>query len=138
MSRRPLPSLRKMVIVSKRYPPEVREKALRLALDHLDVYPSTCAARHFDTQFVVLLRCCGTTTGRQLLVDVGRGRRSSGTAEVLAGVLDLSVLNTLHSNTFNTYQRLSLTLIRQPDAQGKARFALSEGADNGPGSGGHD
>lgn len=30
--------------MSKRYPPEVREKALRLALDHLDEYPSVYAA----------------------------------------------------------------------------------------------
>ncbi|MFD3458426.1 IS3 family transposase [Nocardia fluminea] len=30
--------------MSKRYPPEVREKALRLALDHLDEYPSAYAA----------------------------------------------------------------------------------------------
>lgn len=29
--------------MSERYPPEVREKALRLALDHLDEYPSTYA-----------------------------------------------------------------------------------------------
>ncbi len=28
----------------KRYPPEVRKKALRLALDHLDEYPSAYAA----------------------------------------------------------------------------------------------
>ncbi|WP_457227999.1 transposase, partial [Nocardia gipuzkoensis] len=40
----PLPFLRKMVIMPKRYPPEVREKALRLALDHLDEYPSAYAA----------------------------------------------------------------------------------------------
>jgi transposase len=32
--------------MSKRYPPEVREKALRLALDHLDQYPSAYAAAH--------------------------------------------------------------------------------------------
>ncbi len=32
--------------MSKRYPPEVREKALRLALDHLDEYPSAYAAAH--------------------------------------------------------------------------------------------
>lgn len=30
--------------MSKRYPPEVREKALRLALEHLDEYPSVYAA----------------------------------------------------------------------------------------------
>jgi transposase len=30
--------------MSKRYPPEVREKALRLALDHLDEYSSVYAA----------------------------------------------------------------------------------------------
>jgi transposase-like protein len=35
-----------MVIMSKRYPPEVREKALRLALDHLDEYGSAYAAAH--------------------------------------------------------------------------------------------
>lgn len=35
-----------MVTMSKRYPPEVREKALRLALDHLDEYPSAYAAAH--------------------------------------------------------------------------------------------
>ncbi|MFD3427273.1 hypothetical protein [Nocardia fluminea] len=29
--------------MSKRYPPEVRKKALRLSLDHLDEYPSTYA-----------------------------------------------------------------------------------------------
>ncbi|MBF6341131.1 hypothetical protein IU450_35375 [Nocardia abscessus] len=33
-----------MVIMPKRYPPEVREKFLRLALDYLDEYPSTYAA----------------------------------------------------------------------------------------------
>ena len=33
-----------MVTMSKRSPPEVREKALRLALDHLDEYPSAHAA----------------------------------------------------------------------------------------------
>ena len=33
-------------IMSKRYPAEVREKALRLALDHLDEYPSAYAAAH--------------------------------------------------------------------------------------------
>lgn len=33
-----------MVTMPKRYPPEVREKALRLALDHLDEYPSAYAA----------------------------------------------------------------------------------------------
>jgi transposase len=33
-----------MVIMAKRYPSEVREKALRLALDHLDEYPSVYAA----------------------------------------------------------------------------------------------
>jgi len=38
--------VRKMVTMSKRYPPEVREKALRLALDHLDEYPSAYAAAH--------------------------------------------------------------------------------------------
>lgn len=38
--------MRKMVTMSKRYPPEVREKALRLALDHLDEYPSAYAAAH--------------------------------------------------------------------------------------------
>ena len=32
--------------MSKRYPPEVRNKALRLALDHLDEYPSAYAAAH--------------------------------------------------------------------------------------------
>ena len=32
--------------MSKRYPPEVREKAVRLALDHLDAYPSAYAAAH--------------------------------------------------------------------------------------------
>lgn len=32
--------------MSKRYPPEVRDKALRLALDHLDEYPSAYAAAH--------------------------------------------------------------------------------------------
>ncbi len=36
--------MRKMVIMAKRYPSEVREKALRLALDHLDEYPSVYAA----------------------------------------------------------------------------------------------
>lgn len=36
--------MRKMVTMSKRYPAEVREKALRLALDHLDEYPSAYAA----------------------------------------------------------------------------------------------
>jgi transposase len=35
-----------MVTMSKRYPPEVREKALRLALDHLDEYPSAYTAAH--------------------------------------------------------------------------------------------
>jgi transposase len=35
-----------MVTMSKRYPPEVRDKALRLALDHLDEYPSAYAAAH--------------------------------------------------------------------------------------------
>jgi transposase len=35
-----------MVTMSKRYPPEVREKALRLALNHLDEYPSAYAAAH--------------------------------------------------------------------------------------------
>lgn len=30
----------------KRYPPEVREKAVRLALDHLDEYGSAYAAAH--------------------------------------------------------------------------------------------
>jgi transposase len=35
-----------MVTMSKRYPPEVREKALRLALDHLDEYGSAYAAAH--------------------------------------------------------------------------------------------
>ncbi len=38
--------MRKMVAMSKRYPPEVCEKALRLALDHLDEYPSAYAAPH--------------------------------------------------------------------------------------------
>lgn len=33
-------------IMSKRYPAEVREKALRLALDHLNEYPSAYAAAH--------------------------------------------------------------------------------------------
>ncbi|MEV6661486.1 DDE-type integrase/transposase/recombinase [Nocardia fluminea] len=33
-----------MVIISTRYPLEVREKALRLALDHLDEYPAAYAA----------------------------------------------------------------------------------------------
>jgi transposase len=33
-----------MVTMSKRYPPEVREKALCLALDHPDEYPSAYAA----------------------------------------------------------------------------------------------
>lgn len=32
--------------MSKRYPPEVREKALRLVLDHLDEYGSPYAAAH--------------------------------------------------------------------------------------------
>ena len=36
--------MRKMVTMSKRYPPEVREKALRLALDRLDEYGSAYAA----------------------------------------------------------------------------------------------
>jgi transposase len=35
-----------MVTMSKRYPPEVREKAVRLALDHLDEYGSAYAAAH--------------------------------------------------------------------------------------------
>lgn len=35
-----------MVTMAKRYPPEVREKAVRLALDHLDEYPSAYAAAH--------------------------------------------------------------------------------------------
>jgi transposase len=38
--------VRKMVTMSKRYPPEVREKAVRLALDHLDEYGSAYAAAH--------------------------------------------------------------------------------------------
>jgi transposase len=33
-----------VVIMSKRYPPEVREKAVRLALEHLDEYESPYAA----------------------------------------------------------------------------------------------
>jgi transposase len=32
--------------MSKRNPAEVREKAVRLALDHLDEYGSACAAAH--------------------------------------------------------------------------------------------
>jgi transposase len=35
-----------MVTMSKRYPPEVRERALGLALDHLDEYGSAYAAAH--------------------------------------------------------------------------------------------
>ena len=35
-----------MVTMSRRYPPEVRQKAVRLALDHLDEYPSAYAAAH--------------------------------------------------------------------------------------------
>jgi transposase-like protein len=35
-----------MVTMSKRYPPEVREKAVRLALDHVDEYGSAYAAAH--------------------------------------------------------------------------------------------
>jgi len=38
--------LRKMVLMPKRYPPEVREKAVRLALDRLDEYGSAYAAAH--------------------------------------------------------------------------------------------
>ena len=38
--------MRKMVLMPKRYPPEVREKAVRLALDHLDEYGSAYAAAH--------------------------------------------------------------------------------------------
>lgn len=41
----PLPLLRKMVsIMSKRYPPEVREKAVRLVLERLDEFESPYAA----------------------------------------------------------------------------------------------
>jgi transposase len=35
-----------MVTMAKRYPPEVREKAVRLALDRLDEYVSAYAAAH--------------------------------------------------------------------------------------------
>jgi len=35
-----------MVLMPKRYPPEVREKAVRLALDRLDEYGSAYAAAH--------------------------------------------------------------------------------------------
>ncbi|MBB4689604.1 transposase [Amycolatopsis jiangsuensis] len=35
-----------MVTMPKRYPPEVREKAVRLALDRLDEYGSAYAAAH--------------------------------------------------------------------------------------------
>jgi transposase len=35
-----------MVLMPKRYPPEVREKAVRLALDHLNEYGSAYAAVH--------------------------------------------------------------------------------------------
>lgn len=38
--------MRKMVTTSKRYPHEVREKAVRLALDHLDENGSAYAAAH--------------------------------------------------------------------------------------------
>jgi transposase len=40
--------LRMMVLMPKRYPPEVREKAFRLALDRLDEYGSAYAAAHRD------------------------------------------------------------------------------------------
>lgn len=38
--------MRKMVLMPKRYPPEVREKAVRLALDRLEEHGSAYAAAH--------------------------------------------------------------------------------------------
>ena len=40
----PLPSLRRMEIMSKHYPVEQRERAVRMVLDHLDEYRSVYAA----------------------------------------------------------------------------------------------
>src|SRR4029079_15417351 len=40
----PLPSLRRMWIMSKRYPPEQRPRAVKMVLDHLDEYRSVYAA----------------------------------------------------------------------------------------------
>src|SRR6478609_1460210 len=40
----PLPSLRRMWIMSKRYPPEQRARAVKMVLDHLDEYRSVYAA----------------------------------------------------------------------------------------------
>jgi transposase-like protein len=36
----PLPSSRRMWIMSKRYPPEQRARAVEIVLDHLDEYRS--------------------------------------------------------------------------------------------------
>lgn len=36
--------MRRMQFMSKRYPAEQRERAVRMVLDHLDDYPSTYAA----------------------------------------------------------------------------------------------
>src|SRR3954463_4828508 len=40
----PLPSLGRMWIMSKRYPPEQRARAVKMVLDHLDEYRSVYAA----------------------------------------------------------------------------------------------
>jgi transposase-like protein len=40
----PLPSVRRMLIMSKHYPVEQRERAVKMVLDHLDEYRSVYAA----------------------------------------------------------------------------------------------
>ena len=40
----PLSSLRKIVIMPKQFPPEVRDRAVRMTLDRLSEYPSVYAA----------------------------------------------------------------------------------------------
>src|SRR3954462_9088361 len=40
----PLPSVRRMLIMSKHYPVERRERAVKMVLDHLDEYRSVYAA----------------------------------------------------------------------------------------------
>jgi transposase len=74
-----------MVIMPKRYPPEVREKALRLALDHLDEYSSAYAAAqaigpmvdvHPETLRVWIVKAQAEPGRRQSAAGKGCRRRS--------------------------------------------------------------
>lgn len=73
----PLPFSRKMVtIMSKRYPPAVREKAVRLVLEHLDEYESAyAAAKAIGPRVDVHYETCGCGWKRSWSRARGRAAR---------------------------------------------------------------